>query len=149
MASMIKELSMSEIVGRLCQLGVGVVVLIAGLQHWSNQFYFLGSVFDYQLVPIWLAQIVAAIFPAVETSVGILLIIDGSRFATLCGIALGVLFVSVQGQAMVRGLKIDCGCFGQLVQRPLGMSSMAIAICLVVAGSIALTCNIINRKALQ
>jgi hypothetical protein len=67
----------------------------------------------YELLPIWLANVLGVVLPWLEIGAGLLLIIGvGIRYAAAFGAGLMVVFIIAIAQAWARGLSIDCGCFG-------------------------------------
>lgn len=103
----------------------GIVLLISGIPHWSNAYYFLGSVFGYDLVAPGLGQIVAMILPPLQLLLAICLIVriwlDAAHLIVM--VMFGC-FVTVQSLAYFRGLEISCGCFGPCQQTPIGVTSL-------------------------
>lgn len=75
---------------------------------------FAASIASYELVPMWMGEIIAKSFPWVEIAMGAGLLI-GWRLLTPSAIltALVLLFFNVMlWRAFVQGKEIDCGCFG-------------------------------------
>jgi uncharacterized membrane protein YphA (DoxX/SURF4 family) len=67
----------------------------------------------YEVLPIWLANFLGIALPWLEVGFGILLIIGVAvRLSAIVGGGLMLLFIAAISQAWVRGLSIDCGCFG-------------------------------------
>ncbi|MCP4541060.1 MAG: hypothetical protein GY832_28320 [Chloroflexi bacterium] len=105
--------------------GLGVIFLVAGLPHASNPYFFLGSIYAYDLVGPGVAQIVAMVLPWLQLILAVCLItriwLDAAHL-----IALGMLgsFVIVQSLAFYRGLDISCGCFGPCHETPIGLTSI-------------------------
>jgi len=77
----------------------------------------------YQLMPFDVAQVVGATLPLVEIVLGVLLLVGfATRLAAAASAALLVVFVAGITSAWVRGLSIDCGCFGGGGQLEAGQS---------------------------
>lgn len=67
----------------------------------------------YELLPIFVANILGIVLPFVEIGIGILLILGAAiRISAISGALLMIIFIIGIAQAWARGLSIDCGCFG-------------------------------------
>jgi uncharacterized membrane protein YphA (DoxX/SURF4 family) len=68
------------------------------------------------VIMLWAASIddlVAVVLPIVEATVGILLLLGlGTRLAAWVTAGLMIVFIAGVASAWIRGLSIDCGCFG-------------------------------------
>lgn len=71
------------------------------------------SIDSYQVLPLWAVEIVARTLPWFELLLGVLLISGFWRSvsATAASLLLAVFF-SMMIRATIKGLQIDCGCFG-------------------------------------
>jgi hypothetical protein len=105
----------------------GLTFLVAGFPHWSNAYYFLGSVYAYKLVEPGIGQMVAMSMPVIQLALALCFLIrvflDASHLATLF---LLICFVTVQTSALVRGLDISCGCFGPGHDTTIGWFSLSL-----------------------
>ncbi len=100
-------------VGLLARLILGGVLLVAGYLKAFTPDKSMMAVRAYDVLPIWLANILGIILPWLEIGAGLLLIIGVAlRYAAIFGAALMVVFIIAISQAWARGLSIDCGCFG-------------------------------------
>lgn len=104
---------------------IGVLLLISGISHWANPYYFLGSVFAYDLVDSGVGQVIAMLLPILQLLLAVCLIarvwLDAAHLIVM--VMLGC-FVTVQSSAYFRGLHISCGCFGPGQEAPIGMASL-------------------------
>jgi len=67
----------------------------------------------YQVLPEWAVELTARGLPWFELLLGILLITGLMRRpATMCASALLLLFFGLMARALMKGMQIDCGCFG-------------------------------------
>ena len=111
----------------------GLTFLIAGFPHWTNPYYFLGSVYAYQLVGPGVGQVIAMTMPIIQLVLALCFLtrmfLDASHVATLF---LLTCFVTVQTSAAVRGLDISCGCFGPRHDSPIGWFSLSLVYGLLV-----------------
>ncbi len=97
----------------LCRLLLGGVFLYAGLLKGLNIEEFAGQVAAYQLLSYQWNYIVAAILPFIELIVGLHLIFNRwVRAAALVTAGLCSTFLILLGSLLLRGIEIDCGCFG-------------------------------------
>lgn len=105
----------------------GLAFLMAGFPHWSNPYYFLGSVYAYKLVEPGVGQMIAMGMPIIQLVLALCFLtrvfLDASHLATLF---LLVCFATVQTTAYFRGLDISCGCFGPGNDDPIGWFSLSV-----------------------
>jgi len=98
---------------QLSRLGLGAAFLYAGILKAADLHAFAGAVAGYRLLPYSVNYLVAAALPWVEMLAGGLLLANRHvRAAALVLGALTGLFVAVLASAVVRGLDVECGCFG-------------------------------------
>lgn len=101
------------VVGTLARFGLAAVWLIAGGLKVLDPDQTYIAVRAYDVLSQWGVEIVAALLPWVEIALGLLLLLGaGTRIAAVASLGLLVMFVAGLTQAWVRGLSIDCGCFG-------------------------------------
>ena len=74
---------------------------------------FAMAVDSYQVLPLWGVQLVARTLPWVELLIGVLLIVGRwMRVASVACSLLLLLFFVLIIRAHLKGLEINCGCFG-------------------------------------
>jgi uncharacterized membrane protein YphA (DoxX/SURF4 family) len=96
------------------RLILGGVLLVAGALKVSDPYSSATSVRAYQILPVDLANFLGFILPFAEVAIGIFLIVGiWVRLNALAGGALMVMFIIAIGQAWIRGISLDCGCFGK------------------------------------
>lgn len=98
----------------LCRYALGGVFLYAAFSKLVDPQSFSLDIANYRLLPTGLLPYAALLMPALELSAGILVIagpIKGEAAAWLAIMLLGFLFG--EGQAILRGLDLSCGCFGK------------------------------------
>lgn len=116
-----KKLLANDLLILMSRLILGTVFVVASLDKIFMPEAFATSVQAYQLVPFSLVNILALIIPWVELICGIVLICGVSvRASSLILMCLLLLFVLAIISAIVRQLKIDCGCFGAAYNSPVG-----------------------------
>ncbi|MEN9679751.1 MAG: hypothetical protein RLZ57_880 [Actinomycetota bacterium] len=99
--------------GLISRLILGGVLIAAGWLKAFNTAEAENAVRAYQVLPLPVADFVGISLPWIEIGIGILLILGvATRFAALAGGVIMVIFILAIAQAGLRGLSIDCGCFG-------------------------------------
>jgi putative oxidoreductase len=111
----------------LLRIVVGGGFLYAGVFKIADPAGFAIDVSNYRLVPHGLIHLVAIVVPWIEVVAG-LCVLAGFwlRSGALIIMAMTVMFFFVITSALVRGLNIECGCFGTLGGRTIGLQSLAI-----------------------
>lgn len=126
--------------GLLARLILGGVIFAAGYLKVSHLDKSQMAVRAYEVLPISLANALGLALPFVEVAIGLLLILGAAtRVNAFLGGALMAIFIVAIAQAGLRGLSIDCGCFGsggqvepgqtrylQEIARDLGLLALAI-----------------------
>jgi len=97
----------------LARLILGGVLIVAGAFKVGNLQKSAMAVRAYELLPVQIANFLGYSLPWVEIGVGLLLITGAAvKVCGLIGAITMVAFIIAISQAWVRGLSIDCGCFG-------------------------------------
>ena len=90
-----------------------MVFLYTGMNKIINSAYFAGVIYNYQLLPDLLVNLVAIILPWIELICGSLLLLGfWYRSAALIISFMMIAFLIAITSVMIRGLDIECGCFG-------------------------------------
>jgi len=98
----------------LFRLILGGVLLVAGALKVTDPYSSATSVRAYQILPVDLANLLGFILPFAEVAIGIFLIVGiWVRLNAIAGGALMILFIIAIAQAWIRGISLDCGCFGK------------------------------------
>jgi putative oxidoreductase len=99
------------------RLLLGALFLWSGIAKLAHPAVFFSALLDYELpLPDALLRLVAIALPWLEALCGLALVLNcwpetvRPLVSALCAV-----FVLALGQALLRGLKIDCGCFGPSV----------------------------------
>jgi putative oxidoreductase len=127
------------------QLALSILIAIVWMQsataHMGNPYFFLSSVYKYQLVGRDLGWILAVVLPALQSVLAVCLLarVFVGAALLLSGLLLTV-FSAVQISAFLRGIQIDCGCFGPAASNPIGQASIAMVVVLAMFSYIALAC---------
>lgn len=87
---------------------------------------FAADVLNYRVPPRSLNNLVAITLPWIELVAGGLLMLGiwARPSALVIGLMMGVFLLAI-GQAVARGLNIDCGCFGTIEGRKVGLVALA------------------------
>ncbi|ACH37603.1 hypothetical protein Gbem_0575 [Citrifermentans bemidjiense Bem] len=95
------------------RIALGGIFIYAALPKIADPVTFAGSVASYQILPYFWSYFTAAVLPFLELICGVLLV-SGYRVraCALIVAALNVVFMAALASLIVRGLDIDCGCFG-------------------------------------
>jgi hypothetical protein len=124
-----------------------MVWLESAAAHLGNPYYFLSSIYKYEMVGAATGQLIAILLPALQFTIALCLIcrvqVGG---ALLASGALLTLFTVVQTIALARGIEINCGCFGPGHTRPIGYFSVAIVSCLAIMAFSAFACCLMIDK---
>jgi putative oxidoreductase len=95
---------------RLC---VGLVFIVASIEKIAIPEMFAVNIEAYQILPLSLINMTALIIPWLELLCGIFLISGFFlRSGSFISSALLIAFIFLLSSAILRGLEIDCGCFG-------------------------------------
>ena len=107
-------------------LVVGAVLARSALAHINNPYYFLASVYKYELVSPAAAELLAMMLPFVVLVTAVCLI---SRIYLLGALSMSIVILSVfffaQVSAIARELPIACGCFGPASEQPIGWRTVS------------------------
>ena len=96
------------------RLILGGVLFVAGALKVSDPYASATSVRAYQILPVDLANLLGFVLPFAEVAIGIFLILGiWVRLNAVAGSALMAMFIIAIAQAWVRGISLDCGCFGK------------------------------------
>lgn len=97
----------------LVRLVLGAIFLYAGATKIADPQVFADSIASFRVVPTQLIGLLALGLPPMEVLLGLMLILGWRvRSAAFCVGMLTVVFAIALGQALARGLEVDCGCFG-------------------------------------
>jgi uncharacterized membrane protein YphA (DoxX/SURF4 family) len=119
------RLTKNLVVRRTLELVLGGLFFYAGLQKLLHPYEFAEAILAYQMLPVSLVGLAAAVLPWVEIAAGLCLAAGLKRRSCLL-ILSGLLaaFLAVILITLARGLKIDCGC-GLFFQRQVGLAAIA------------------------
>ncbi len=108
------------------RLILGGVFVFAGALKIYEPAKFALDIANYRLVPHILINLFAITLPWVEVLAGLLLIAGvWLRASALIVLAMTIMFFLAISSALARGLDIECGCFGTVGGRKIGLTSLA------------------------
>ena len=97
----------------ISRLAVGVLLIMAALAKIGAAQPFALQIENYDILPDGYENLAAILLPWIELVAGLTLVFGiWARSAAWVAVALMVVFTVAVGQAMARGLNIECGCFG-------------------------------------
>jgi len=107
--------------GFALRLAGALIWIVAGASKLPDLPGFADQVQGYEVLPSFLVPPAAFILPFLEILLGLYLAAGlFVRASALAGTVLFVIFLAAQIQALIRGLKLDCGCFGALSTSTVG-----------------------------
>lgn len=135
-----------------CRVILGAVFVYASWDKILNPAEFAKSVFNYQILPVVASNLVAMSLPWLELFAGLALIVGVLKVeSSLLVNGLLVIFIVAISIALVRGVDIDCGCFGAGGGdgRRIGLLTLFQDLALVGAGWIALRAAVREQRVGQ
>ena len=97
----------------LLRLVIGGAFLYAGYLKVRDGVAFADSIASFKILPTELINLMAMGLPPLEIILGVMLVTGWrGRVASLGVLVLSIIFAFALGQALMRGLQVDCGCFG-------------------------------------
>lgn len=104
---------------------MGVIFLVSGLAKISDPYRFILTMREFRLFPEGMVPFTAVYLPWLEFVVGLFILIGLlHRPSAVILAGLNLLFTAAIVSVIVRGIEVDCGCFG-LVADMLGLPDMA------------------------
>ena len=97
----------------LARLILGGVLIAAGALKVGNLQKSAMAVRAYEMLPVWMANLLGYALPWIEIGIGLLLVFGALvKINGVLGALIMLAFIIAIAQAWARGLSIDCGCFG-------------------------------------
>jgi len=92
---------------------LGAIFIYAGITKVQQPLSFADSIATFRLLPNAWVNIFALALPTFEIVIGLMLLTGWKcRLAAFATVGLTAIFAVALGQALIRGLNVDCGCFG-------------------------------------
>ncbi len=142
----------------LSRLVLGCVFLIAGAAKIADPGGLAASIRSYELsLPEWLISLSAHALPYLEVMLGLYLLAGlFTKAAAWATTGLTVLFFLALLQGMLRGLQIDCGCFGSsagesgnlwvAAARDVGLLALGLHVALAPVGNFSVDALLLLRR---
>lgn len=110
---------------RVARWIIGAVFVAAALAKIGGLEAFALQVHNFRMMPLALENLAAITVPWIELVAGLSLILGiHARSGALIATVLMTVFVVAVGAAMVRGLDIECGCFGTADATRVGVAKL-------------------------
>jgi uncharacterized membrane protein YphA (DoxX/SURF4 family) len=94
-------------------LGLAAVFVYAGIDKVRDPLQFADSIAAFAILPIAFINLFALSLPLFEVACGLLLLWPSTRRVAALGmVIISVIFFTALSSALLRGLTLDCGCFG-------------------------------------
>ena len=124
MTAIVRVLSQRWLV-LFCQVVIALVFLLAAITKIGDSAVFARQIHHYRILPLGLENLVAITLPWIELllALAILLRIQ-PRAGSAVGAGLMALFLAIVATAVVRGLDIECGCFGTADATHVGVAKL-------------------------
>ena len=110
---MISKILSSKYFVLASRLILGFVFIYAAVEKIADPSGFADSIYNYKIFPLFMINIAAVILPWIELAAGLLLIfgiaIKENVFIINLFLLLFIILITI---SLIRGLDIDCGCFG-------------------------------------
>ena len=98
---------------RGAQVVIGLVFIAAALPKIGDPRSFADAVHNFRLLPLFFENLVAISLPWIELVAGLALVLGlRARAGGLLASLMMVLFTVAVALAQIRGLDVECGCFG-------------------------------------
>ena len=125
----------SRVVAWLIRLFLGGFYVLAGGLKVGDPGKFAEAVSNYRLLPHEAINLVAIMLPWIEVAAGVFLIFGLWLKASAWLInAMTVMFIAAISSAVARGLNVECGCFGTVGGRRVGLTAIAEDVGLLLLG---------------
>jgi hypothetical protein len=94
-------------------LALTVIFIYAGVEKIRDPLQFADSIAAFAILPAALINLLALSLPSFEVACGVLLLWSSTRRVGALAVAvISVVFFAALLSALLRGLTLDCGCFG-------------------------------------
>ncbi len=127
-------------------VAVAALFIYAGIEKLQDPQHFADSIAAFAILPAVLINVVAFTLPPFEIACGVLLLVPRTRRIGALAVALVcVVFFSALISALLRGLTLDCGCFGSSApSRPRMWIELGLDVLLFVSAALVYFCPGVN-----
>jgi uncharacterized membrane protein YphA (DoxX/SURF4 family) len=110
---------------RSAQIVIGAIFLVAALAKLGDLRSFAEQIHNFRMVPVAMENLVAMILPWVELVAAMALLLGiRARAGAVLTAAMMAAFTVAVALALVRGLDIECGCFGTADAAQVGVTKL-------------------------
>lgn len=121
---------------KVCQGSLALLFLWAGIVKLMNPGAFVMALTNYHILPLGLTPFLAYIIPLSECLLAILLITPTRSFWPILTVGLfSSIFLIFNASAMIRGIDLECGCFGTASGR-VNITTLALNLFMIMASCI-------------
>jgi|HubBroStandDraft_1064217.scaffolds.fasta_scaffold434278_2 putative oxidoreductase len=94
-------------------MAVAAIFIYAGIDKLRDPMQFADSIEGFAILPVALISLLSLSLPPYEVASGLLLLWPRTRrIGALAVAAVSMVFFAALASALIRGLTLDCGCFG-------------------------------------
>ena len=123
-----------KVLNFILRLALGGIFLYAGAIKIVHPADFSASIGNYRLLPHELINLLAITLPWIEVVAALMLLFGiWKRTSAALIVIMLVVFLIAIGQAVARNLNIDCGCFGTVAGRRVGLMAIGEDVLMFVA----------------
>ncbi len=98
----------------LIRIGLGIIFIYAAVPKILRPDEFADAINNYRILPVFLVNLMAICLPYVELLIGVFLIFGFRLKAVSFGsLVLMMIFIIAILSAWIRGINVNCGCFGK------------------------------------
>ena len=114
-------------ISMVCSVALGGTLLIAGVSELNTAARFAEIIANYRILGAVGSQFLAVVLPWCEVCTGLLLLVRiWPRASGITAALLFTMFGIAVSSALIRGLNIECGCFGTSSGARVGLKLLAI-----------------------
>ncbi len=123
------ELSNSKAASRFCSNALRFLIsglwIASGLLHLQNIPAHFVAIANYRMLPIEASEILAFLLPCLHVIVGVALLLNEFRLPCfILSTGMAGIYLAAQVSVWLRGMRIDCGCFGSIWESTIGVSTI-------------------------
>lgn len=130
-----KNMLLNKYTFLISRLIIALVFIFASASKLSNPEEFAVAISNYKVLPLFSINIIAITLPWIEFVIGLFLLFGISvRESAIVSSILMLVFIFMVGLALIRGLDINCGCFGTFEAQQVGITKLLENVILLLLG---------------
>ncbi len=123
----------NSIAHALVRIGLSALFLWTGFEKLGDPAAFAEAIANYRVLPDALAGLAAVALPVLELVVGLgLLVPSHARGGAMLSAGLLFMFAAAMAQSKLRGIDLDCGCFGAAQSSQVSWGKVAVNVALAI-----------------